>query len=347
MSMPTRALGDAQASAIGFGAMGIGGHSYGHAGSDEERFRVLDRAYELGANMYGDSEELIGRWFARNPEKRKDIFLATKFGFRISPTMGQLEMQEDGRPWFDGSRENVRESCVLALKKLQVEQIDLFYAHRVDPKVPIELTVRAMAELVKEGKVRYLGLSDPSASALRRAYSVHPIAAVQVEYAPITLDIEDPKIGLLEACRELGVKIIPWSPLGRGILTGQYRSPDEFPANDYRRYIPRFSPENFPKVLVVADTLKGIADKHGATAGQVALAWILAQGEDFIPIPGTKNIKYLEENVGAAYVKLTQDEVARVRKVAIDSGAADTLRMLAVHAETSFQDSPPLEGYKA
>ncbi|KZO91926.1 Aldo keto reductase [Calocera viscosa TUFC12733] len=353
MSMPTRALGDAQVSAIGFGAMGIGGYCYGaDAGSDEERFRVLDRAYELGcrfwdtANIYGDSEELIGHWFARNPEKRKDIFLATKFGFRFS-TILQVEMQDDGRPRFDAGPENVKESCTLALKKLQVEQIDLFYAHRVDPKVPIEITVRAMAELVKEGKVRNLGLSDPSASALRRAYAVHPIAAVQVEYAPITLDIEDPKIGLLDACRELGVKVIPWSPLGRGILTGQYRSPDEFPADDYRRYVPRFSVENFPKVLLVADTLKDIADKHGATAGQVALAWILAQGEDFIPIPGTKNIKYLEQNIGAAYVKLTQEEVAKVRKAAIDSGTADTMRMVAEHAESSFQDSPPLEGYKA
>jgi len=352
MSMLLRKIGDDQVSAIGLGAMGIGGFAYGSPGTDEERLKVLDRAHELGcrfwdtANAYGDSEALIGRWFAANPAKRKDIFLATKFGFLLSPETGQHQIL-DGKPVLDGRPENVKESCDMALKKLKTEQIDLFYIHRIDTKVPIEITVRAMAELVKEGKVRYLGLSDPSALALRRACVVHPIAAVQVEYAPITLDIEDPKIGLLNACRELGVKIIPWSPLGRGILTGQYKSTDEFPLDDHRRYIPRFSVENFPKVLKVADTLKAVAQKHSATAGQVALAWILAQGEDFIPIPGTKNVKYLEQNVGAASIRLTNEEVGLIRKVALESGAADTMRMMAEHLEASYQDSPPLEGYVA
>ncbi|EJT98052.1 aldo/keto reductase [Dacryopinax primogenitus] len=292
--MPTRTLGHARVSAIGFGAMGIGGYCYGSdVGSDEQRFKVLDRAYELGcrfwdtANIYGDSEELIGRWFAANPDKRKNIFLATKFGIRNSAIAEQTD-SDDSNPRVDGSPENVRLSCELALKKLQVDSIDLFYIHRIDARIPIEITVQAMVDLVKAGKVRYLGLSDPSSLALRRAHAVHPITAVQVEYAPTTLDIEDPKIGLLQACRELGVKVIPWSPLGRGILTGQYKSADEFPPDDYRRILPRFRPENFPKVLKAADTLKEIADNHGATAGQVALAWILAQGDDFIPIPGTK-----------------------------------------------------------
>jgi len=216
----------------------------------------------------------------------------------------------------------------------------------VDPNVPVEITVSAMAELVKEGKVRYLGISECSAQAIRRAHAIHPIAAVQVEYAPITLDIEAPSIGVLNTCKELGIAIACFTPLGKGILTGQYTSADEFPAGDYRKYMPRFSKENFPKVLVAVDALKAIGKKHGATAGQIALAWILAQGPEFFPIPGTKSIKYLEENVGAAYVKLSTEEVAEIRKLCEESGANTVLRMPAQHYTFAFQDSPPLEDYK-
>ncbi|KZT55558.1 Aldo/keto reductase [Calocera cornea HHB12733] len=342
-TMPTRKIGDADVSAIGFGAMGIGGVMFGPTGMTmDERLAVLDRAYELGctfwdtANIYGDSEALMGEWFKRNPTKRADIFLATKFGY-----------VPDGESLgLDLSPKAVEECCEKALKVLGVDVIDLFYAHRVDPKVPIEITVRAMAQLVASGKVRYLGLSECSAQAIRRAHAVHPIAAVQLEYAPITLDIEDPKLGILDTCRELGIAVVPWSPLGKGVLTGQYKSPDEFPEGDVRKYTPRFSAENFPKVLAIADALKRIGEAHSATAGQIALAWILAQGPEFIPIPGTKSIKRLEENVGGAYVTLLPEEVAEIRRLCLESGANDTLRMPEQYVNDAYQDSLPLDEYK-
>ncbi|KZO91917.1 Aldo/keto reductase [Calocera viscosa TUFC12733] len=342
-AMPTRKIGDAEVSAIGFGAMGIGGAMFGPTGMTmDERVAVLDRAYELGctfwdtANIYGDSEVLIGEWIKRNPERRKNIFLATKFGFVL----------DGGSISLDLTPKAAKEWCDKSLQTLGVDVIDLFYAHRVDPKVPIEITVGAMAELVKAGKIRYIGLSECSAKAIRRAHAVHPIAAVQLEYAPITLDIEDPKIGILDTCRELAIAVIPWSPLGKGVLTGQYKSPDEFPEGDLRKYTPRFSKENFPKVLAVADALKSIGEKHKATAGQVALAWILAQGSEFIPIPGTKSIKRLEENIGGAYIELSVEEVAEIRRRCLESGANDTLRMPEQYISDAYQDSLPLEEYK-
>ncbi|KZO91919.1 Aldo/keto reductase [Calocera viscosa TUFC12733] len=344
MSMPTRKLGDDDVSAIGFGAMGIGGVGFGPTNMTfNQRLAVLDRAFELGctfwdtANVYGESEPLIGEWFKSNPKKRDKIFLATKFGYiHVGETFG-----------FDLSAQAAKECCKKSLELLNVDRIDLFYAHRIaDGKTPIEITVGAMAELVKEGKVRYLGLSECSAAAIRRAHAVHPITAVQVEYAPITLDIEDPKIGILATCRELGISVIPWSPLGKGILTGQYKSPDGFEPGDLRSVTPRFSKENFPKVLAVADKLKSIGHRHNATAGQISLAWILAQGPDFIPIPGTKSIKYLEENIGAAYITLSDKEVAEIREVCKESGAMDALRMAPEFMSAIYQDSPPLEGYK-
>ncbi|EJT98046.1 Aldo/keto reductase [Dacryopinax primogenitus] len=341
--MPTRKIGTDDVSAIGFGMMGLGGIA-GPAGGWEERLALLDRVFELGctfwdnANIYGDAEPLLGEWLRRNPSKRSKVFIATKFGFK----------REGQKIGLDLSLQAARECCERSLKILGVETIDLFYAHRVDPKVPVEVTVRAMAELVKEGKVRYIGLSECSASALRRAAAVHPIAAAQYEYAPITLDIEDPKIGVLKVCRELGIAVIPFSPLGKGVLTGQYKSPDEFPEGDIRRIVPRFSKENFPKILAVAGALREIGLRHQATPGQVALAWVLAQGEDFIPIPGTKSIKYLEENIGAAYVKLGPEEVEEIRRLARESGVGDALRMIEAHYnEFAYQDSLPLEDYKA
>ncbi|KAK2459918.1 hypothetical protein APHAL10511_008047 [Amanita phalloides] len=304
----TRKVGNTQVSSIGFGAMGISSY-YGSVEPDEQRFKVLDAAYEEGctfwdtADVYGDSEELIGKWFKRTG-KRDKIFLATKFGF----------VQDEGV--INGKPEYVKAAFEKSRQRLGVDTVDLYYPHRADATVPIEHTIGAMAELVKEGKVKYIGLCEVSASTLRRAHAVHPIAAVQVEYSPFTLDIEDEKIGLLKACRELGVAIVAYAPLGRGLLTGQIRSPDDFEEADFRRLIPRYSKENFPNLLKVAEELKAIGERHNATAGQTALAWILAQGEDFIPIPGTKKIKYLKENVAAAQVKLSPEEVNEVREIA-------------------------------
>ncbi|KIK44201.1 hypothetical protein CY34DRAFT_80336 [Suillus luteus UH-Slu-Lm8-n1] len=303
---PTRKIGTDDVSAIGFGAMGIGAY-YGQTGPDEERFKVLDKAYELGctfwdtANIYGDSEELLGKWYL-NPEKRSKIFLATKFGVVARGV--------------DGSPKNVYESFAKSQRLLGVDQVELYYLHRPDPQIPIEETVGAMAELVKQGKVKYLGLSECTADTLRRAQKVHPIATVQVEYSPFTLDIEDPKLNILNTARELGIKIIAYSPLGRGLITGQYKSPDDFESDDFRRMVPRYSKENFPNILKLADNLKRVGEQYNASAGQVALAWLLAQGEDVIPIPGTKKIKYLEENLSAVNVSLSPESVQEVRMIA-------------------------------
>jgi len=309
MSIPTRKIGQALVPEIGFGAMGISSF-YGAVESDEERFKVLDAAHAGGclfwdsAHIYGDSEELIGKWFKRTG-KRNDIFLATKFGISAQGVRGD--------PAF------VKEQVATSLERLGVDSIDLYYQHRVDPNTPIEVTVGAMAELVKEGKVKYLGLSECSAKALRRAHAVHPISALQIEYSPFVLDIEDPKIALLETARELGVTIVAYSPLGRGMLTGRYKSPADFEEGDFRRTIPKYSAENFPKILDVVSRLQKIGEKHNATTGQVTLAWILAQGPEFVVIPGTKKIKYLEENLGASAIKLSTEEVAAVRRIAEES----------------------------
>jgi len=333
-AMPTRKIGADDVAEMGLGLMGLSAF-YGQVDSDEERFKFLDAALEDGwtfwdsADLYGDSEDLIGKWFKRTGNRNK-IFLATKFAC----------IQTETGITLNGTPEYVKTACEKSLKRLGIDQIDLYYMHRADPKVPIEKSVGAMAELVKEGKVRYLGLSEVSSSTLRRAHAVHPIAAVQVEYSPFTLDIEDEKIGLLRTCRELGVAIIPYSPLGRGLLTGQYKSPDDFEADDFRRFTPRFSKENFPKILDVVDALAEIGKKHNATAGQVTLAWVLAQGKDFIPIPGTRRIKYLKENRGALNIKLSDEEIAQVRKLAEDSDLGD--RYNAEMMATLFTDTPPL-----
>ncbi|EPQ58492.1 Aldo/keto reductase [Gloeophyllum trabeum ATCC 11539] len=288
MSLPTRKIGNDTVSVIGYGAMGIGSVAYGQADSDEERLKLLDALYRSGctnwdtANIYGDSEELIGKWFSKTG-KRKEIFLATKFG-----------LHPRNRTTWSTANPN------------------LYYLHRADKTVPIEVTVGAMAELVKAGKVKYLGLSEISAATLRRAHAVHPITAIQVEYSPFTLDIKDEKISLLKMAWELGVAVVTYSPLGRGLLTGRYRSPDDFVKDDFRSMILRYSKENFPNILKLVDSLKAIGKHHSAMAGQVAIAPLLAQGEDIIPIPGTKSVKYLKENLGAATVKLTPEEIAEV-----------------------------------
>ncbi|THU95956.1 Aldo/keto reductase [Dendrothele bispora CBS 962.96] len=311
MSLAPRKIGNASVNPIGFGAMGIS-IAYGAVGTDEERLKLLDGVFESGcnhwdtANIYGDSEDLIGKWFKRTG-KRDSIFLATKFS---------LNAKADG---VCGTPEHVKEQCARSLERLGVDHIDLYYQHRTDPNVPIEKTVAAMAELVKEGKVKYLGLSECTANGLRRAHAVHPISALQIEYSPFVLDIEDPKVALLQTARELGVTIVAYSPLARGMITGQIRSPDDFAPADFRRIIPKYQAANFPKILSVIDNIALIGKKHNATAGQTTLAWILAQGEDFVIIPGTKKIKYHNENMGAASVKLSPEEIAQIRKIAEES----------------------------
>ncbi|TDL24464.1 Aldo/keto reductase [Rickenella mellea] len=329
---PTRQLGGEPVSSIGFGTMGLSAF-YGAVESDEDRFKVLDAAYAAGctfwdtADVYDDSEVLLGKWFKRTGLRDK-IFLASKFGFTGSG--------------INGSAAYTRQAVESSLKKLGVDHIDLYYLHRPDTKTPIEITVGELAKFVKAGKIKHIGLSECSASTLQRACAVHSIAALQVEYSIFTLDIEDPKIGVLKAARELGVSIIAYSPLGRGLLTGQYKSPDDFEEDDFRKKVPRYSKENFPNILKIADGLKKIGEKHNASAGQVALAWLLAQGDDVIPIPGTKKIKYLEENLKAATIKLSKDEVQEVRKLAEGANANQGDRYPAGMTEQLFADTPPL-----
>jgi len=335
MSYPTRKIGTDDVSAIGFGSMGISAY-YGAVESDEERFKVLDAAYERGcrfwdtANIYGDSEELIGKWFKRTG-KRNDIFLSTKFGITKETTRG-----------VDGTPESVQRNFARSLQRLGVDKVELFILYRSDSEVPIEETVAEMATLVKAGKVKYLGLSECTANTLRRAHKVHPIAVVEVEYSPFTLDIEG-ELNLLKTARELGVKIIANCPLGRGLITGQYRSPDAFEPDDIRRKISRYSNENFPNILKLADGLKKVGDAHNATAAQVALAWLLAQGDDIIPIPGTKKIKYLNENLDAVNVKLSTESIEEVRGYAEKTDHQNGLRYPEFLWIQMFVETPELK----
>ncbi|RUS29111.1 pyridoxine 4-dehydrogenase [Jimgerdemannia flammicorona] len=352
MPIPHRELGrtGTKVAAIGLGCMGLEltfqsvathrmSEFYG-LGDEKESIAVLERSVDLGANFWdtadmygtGKNEELLAKVLKT---RRSEVFLATKFGNVRGPNGEFLGV--------NGTPEYVRQALEASLRRLQVDYVDLYYQHRVDPNVPIEDTVRAMAELVKEGKVRYLGLSECSAATLRRAYAVHPIAALQMEYSPWTLDIEEN--GILETARELGkwgelyvvcygyrlsispfhpqspplvhpgVTIVAYSPLGRGMLTGQYKSSDDFEENDFRRTAPRFNAENFPKNLDLVRRFDELAKAKGITSSQLVLAWVLAQGQDFIPIPGTKRIKYLEENVGAANVTLSEHELKEIRKI--------------------------------
>ncbi|KAH7407970.1 NADP-dependent oxidoreductase domain-containing protein [Cadophora sp. MPI-SDFR-AT-0126] len=338
--LPSRKLGKngPHIPALGFGLMGLSSF-YGATESDEERFKVLDRAYELGetfwdsAAVYGDSEDLVGKWFAKNPDKRKDIFFATKFAFRVNA---------QGERAIDSSPENVKESCDTSLKRLGIETIDLFYCHRVDMKTPIEKTVKAMAELQSEGKIKYIGLSEVSSETLRRACKIVHIDAVQIEYSPFCIEIEDPQINLLKTCRELGVATIAYSPLGRGMLTGAYKSRDDFAEDDFRRHAPRFSEENFDKNLKLVHGIEAIAKKKNCTPGQLTLAWLLAQGDDIFPIPGTKKIKYLEENLKALDVKLSKDEEAEIRTL-VENAEVHGARYGEGMVNYLFADTPALE----
>ncbi|KAI0381397.1 putative aldo-keto reductase [Hypomontagnella monticulosa] len=310
-NIPTRPLGrnGPIIPALGLGLMGLSSF-YGVPPPDEERFQFLDRAYELGcrhwdsAALYGDSEELLGKWFQRTG-KRKDIFLTTKFGNHVTPEGGR-EIRNDP--------DYIRKSVAESLKRLQTDYIDLLYCHRFSGKTPVEDIINTMKEFVVSGQVRHIGLSECGTDTLIRASRVHRIAAYQIEYSPFSMDIEKPEVGLLKTCRELGIATVAYSPLGRGMLTGQYKSIDDFDENDFRRSIPRFSAENFDKNIQLVDTLKAIADRKGCTSGQLTLAWMMNQGDDIFPIPGTKKIKYLEENWGANDVTLTPEEDRLIRE---------------------------------
>lgn len=301
---------------------------------DDERFVVLDRAWELGctfwdsSDIYGDSEVLIGKWFKMHPERRNDIFLATKFAIKISA---------DGIG-MDSSPEHCRQACEASLQKLGIDCIDLYYIHRLDEKTPIEKTVQEMVKLKNEGKIKHFGISECSSTSLRRAHAVHPIAAVQVEYNPWDLAIEnDDGTNLLATCRELGVATVAYSPLGRGILTGQVRSTEDFAPDDFRRILERYNKENFPKNLAIVDKFAEIAQTKHATPGQLALAWLMKQGDDIIPIPGTKRVKYLEENIGAARVQITDKEEKEIRLKVDEAGvrgARTPQGLLNVYADT-------------
>ncbi|KAI5860469.1 putative aldo-keto reductase [Durotheca rogersii] len=345
--LPTRSLGrdGPKVPALGLGLMGLSSF-YGVPPSDEERFAFLDRAHELGcthwdsAALYGDSEELLGKWFRRTG-KRKDaillftprqIFLTTKFGNCMTPDGGR-EIRND--PGY------IRRSITESLRRLQTDHIDLLYCHRISGETPIEHIIATMKDFVDAGTVRYLGLSECGVDTLRRAVKVHPIHAYQIEYSPFSRDIELPEIGLLKTCRELGIATVAYSPLGRGVLTGQYKSPEDFDETDFRRSIPRFSRENFHKNVELVDMLQGIAAKKGCTSGQLSLAWLMKQGDDIFPIPGTKKIKYLEENVGACAVCLT-DEEDKVIREAIENTEVYGTRVAESLMDALVKDTPPL-----
>jgi aryl-alcohol dehydrogenase-like predicted oxidoreductase len=313
--MEQRTLGQGLVvSTLGLGCMGMS-QSYG-PGDDQESVATIHRALDLGmtfldtADVYGPftNERLVGRTIAG---RRDEVVLATKFG---------NQRRTDGS-WIrvNGEPDYVRQACDASLERLGVDHIDLYYQHRVDRSVPVEETWGALAELVQAGKVRYLGISEAAPATVRRAHAVHPISAGQYEWSLFTRDLEDE---LLPTVRELGIGLVAYSPLGRGFLSGRITSPDDFGENDFRRNHPRFTGENFARNLELVERVRGLAERKGATPSQLAIAWVLAQGEDVVPIPGTKRRSYLEENVGALDVELTPEDLAAIEEVTPRGSAA-------------------------
>ena len=309
--MKTRQLGanGPRVSALGLGCMGIS-QSYG-APDEKEGLATIQRALDLGvtfldtSDIYGPhtNERVVGRAIQG---RRANVVLATKFGFQADPTLATTR-KIDGRPDY------VKRACEASLGRVGVDVIDLYYLHRVDPLVPVEETIGAMAELVRAGKVKWLGLSEVGPKTLRRAHAVHPITALQSEYSLWTRDPEDS--GALSACRELGIALVPFSPLGRGFLTGAIRSPEDFDADDMRRNHPRFQGENFARNLQVVAELKRLALERGCTPAQLALAWVLSRGEDVVPIPGTRDRKHLDDNLSALTLTMSAAELAAIEAI--------------------------------
>ena len=316
--MEQRALGNQglKVSALGLGCMGMSDF-YG-SGDEKESISVIHRALELGVNffdtadMYGPftNEKLLGKAIAG---RRDQVILATKFG--------NVRAEDGSFLGISGKPDYVLKACDASLKRLGVDHIDLYYQHRVDTTVPIEDTVGAMAQLVKQGKVRYLGMSEAAPDTLRRAHKVHPISALQTEYS---LWSRDPEDEVLPTVRELGIGFVPYSPLGRGFLTGRYRRLEDLEPNDWRRHNPRFQGDNFAKNLQLVDKINELAGRKQVKASQLALAWVLAQGKDLAPIPGTKHVKYLEENCAAADIRLSPEELREIDTIAPKGAAAGT-----------------------